>query len=301
MARAWYSMKKGFWGTAFDVCNHLFLILFALSIVYPFWTMLITSFSQIGDVTSLGLKIWIGKWSGAAYRFAFTKYGNVGVGYVNSVFRTVIGTIMVLSFTAAMAFPLSKRDLPFRNYFTMFLLITMFFSGGLIPTYLLVRTLGLIDNRMALILPGLVGGFSVIIMRNFMMTIDIAYEEAALMDGANYFTIITRVIIPLSKPVLAVVALWTAVGHWNEWFNALIYMRSESKDVLQLILRRMLMTLDLEDNNALSEFRLEREVELPSEALKAAVTMLTIGPIVLLYPFLQKYFIKGVFVGSLKG
>lgn len=301
MVQAWYGMKRGVGGRIFDIFNHIFLFLFALTIIYPFWTTILTSFSNANEATSLGLHIWIKEWSTASYQYAFTRYGNALTAYGNSIFRAVFGTLLVLIFTTAMAFPLSKRDLPFRSGFVIYMLITMFFSGGLIPTYLLIRGLGLIDNRLVLIIPGMVGGFNVIIMRNFMMTIDKAYEEAAFIDGANYLQIITRVIVPLSKPVMATIALWAMVGHWNAWFDALIYMRSESKIVLQLLLRRMMQEMELLIRNNLDEFRLEREVELPSEALKAAVAMLTMGPILLVYPFLQRYFIKGILIGSLKG
>lgn len=132
------------------------------------------------------------------------------------------------------------------------------------------------------------------------MTLDKAYEDSAFMDGANYFQILVRIIIPLSKPVIATIALWAAVGHWNSWFDALIYLKSESKIVLQLLLRRLIQEMTLMAEQ-MKEFKSIEQDELPSEAVKAAITILTIGPIILLYPFLQKYFIKGIFMGSLKG
>jgi putative aldouronate transport system permease protein len=170
----------------------------------------------------------------------------------------------------------------------------------LITAYLLIRRIGLFDTRWALILPTLTVGFYIIIMRNFLMTLDKAYEDSAFMDGANYFQILVRIIIPLSKPVIATIALWAAVGHWNSWFDALIYLKSESKIVLQLLLRRLIQEMTLMAERMEKFTNIEKN-ELPSEAVKAAITILTIGPIILLYPFLQKYFIKGIFMGSLKG
>ena len=184
---------------------------------------------------------------------------------------------------------------------TAYILVTMFFAGGLIPTYLVIRKLGLIDSRWVLILPLLANGFYIIIMRNYLMTVDPAFEESAFMDGANYLQIMARIVAPLCKPVLATIALWTMVLHWNSWFDALIYLRDESKIVLQLLLRRLLLaeqaTLD-----RIREFGgpIDAEDRLPSEAVKAATTLITIGPIILVYPLLQRYFIKGIFLGSLK-
>jgi putative aldouronate transport system permease protein len=221
--------------------------------------------------------------------------------YGNSIFRTVFGTVLTVVACMALAYPLAKRHLPGRNILTIYLLITMFFSGGLIPTYLLVRSLGLIDNRLAYLLPSMVTGFNVIIMRNFLMTLDKAYEESAFIDGASYFRIFWSIVVPLSKPVIATVALWTAVWHWNSWFDGLIYMRSESKIVLQMVLRKLIVDAEARFMNSIAQFALEEDIDLPTTAIKAAVTIVTIGPIVLVYPFLQKHFIHGIFMGSLKG
>ena len=285
----------------FDSFNHLFLILFCTIILYTVWTTLLLSFSGVGDATTLGFHIWIRKWSLTAYEFAFSRYGNVGIAYFNSIVRTILGTFLTVLCTLLAAYPLSKRRLPGRNLLTLYVIVTMFFSGGIIPLYLVVRNLGLFDTRLALILPEMAVGFYVIIMRNFLMTIDDAYEQSAFMDGANYFQILLKIVIPLSKPVLAVIALWTAVAHWNEWFHALILMKSESKIVLQILLRRLIHEVLLTEDTMVGMFLREREVELPTESVRAAILILTIGPIILLYPFLQKYFIKGVFMGSLKG
>lgn len=284
----------------FDIFNYLFLILFALTIIYPYWSTFLLSFSDNKESTSLGLHLWIENWDTQAYKFALSKYGNVPLAYFNSIFRTVIGTVLTLIFTLLAAYPLSKKNLPGRNLITIYFLITMFFSGGIIPLYLLVRNIGLTNTRWSLILPRLVFGFHVIIMRNFLMTIDNAYEESAFIDGANYFQIALRIIIPLSKPVIATIALWNAVAHWNSWFDAMIYIRSESKIVLQLLVRRMIQDIWFLDES-IRQFQTAEKALLPTKSVKAAITIITIGPIILLYPFIQKHFIKGVFLGSLKG
>lgn len=277
------------------------MALFAFTILVPFWIMLVLSFTPNEWANDLGLKLWTARWSLATYRFSLSSYGDVVSAYGNSIFRTVLGTAAIVVATVAAAYPLSKKRLPGRTFMTVVILITLFFSGGFITLYLVVRGVGLLNSRWALILPSMANGFYILIMRNFLMTIDDAYEEAAFMDGANYVQILTRVMLPLSKPVLAVIALWAAVFHWNEWFHALLFLNDESKLVLQLILRRMMFLLTSDDLFDMLDWADQQGIILPTKAVRAAVMLLTIGPIVLAYPFLQRYFVKGIFVGGLKG
>lgn len=284
---------------AFEIVIGIFFLLFSLTILYPFWNIILTSFSTPETLNYLGFRLWMNEWSIRAYRFAVSEYGNAITGYANSFLRVILGTLTTVIMTILFAFPLSKRDLPGRTFITLYLIITMFFSGGIIPLYLLIRRLGLMDSRLALILPVMTNAFYVIVMRNFLMTIDLAYEESAMMDGASYLQVLTRIIIPLSKPIIAVLILWSAVFHWNEWFHALLFVKSRDKWVIQFIMRRMLARINIVVFE-MQEF--EAEIHLmPKEAVQAAVTVLTIGPIILVYPFIQKYFAKGVFVGSVKG
>ena len=292
--------RKSVGDVIFDACNYLILAAFSVTILYPYWYVLLLSLADAENASSLGLRLWNSGWSLHSYEFALSKYGNVVRAYGNSMFRTVVGTSLGLVFTLLAAYPLSKKNLPGRSVVTIYILITMFFSGGIVPEFLLVRNLGLFNTRWALILPRLAVGFYIIIARNFLMTIDDAYEESAFMDGANYFQVLVRIIMPLAKPLLATIALWLAVLHWNEWFQAMIYTRDESKIVLQLLVRRMIQDLFFIDE-AVRQFQTAREATLPSQSVRAAITVLTIGPIVLVYPFLQRHFIKGVFAGSLKG
>ncbi|MEH7011775.1 carbohydrate ABC transporter permease [Neobacillus niacini] len=286
----------------FNILNITGFILFSILVIYPFWQTIVLSFSDAESASSLGVNLWPDQWITDAYKFMFSN-DNIGVAYLNTIARTVFGTILIVTFTVLAAYPLSKKDLPYRNVFTIFFLIAMFFSGGMIPDYLLIKNLGLIDNSLSLILPSAVNVFFIIIMRNYFMTIDKGLEESALIDGANYFTILTKIIIPVSKPVIATVALWAAVYHWNEWFHALVYIQDDAKTVLQIVVRDMLTAMDLSNNQnaqvgggggmASSELLLSN--------VRAATVMISIGPIVLIYPFVQKYFIKGIMIGSLKG
>ena len=294
-------MRRSTGSTIFDVVNALLLVAFGLTILYPFWTTLLLSFSDVHNATTLGFRFWVPEWQSAAYKFAFSSYGRIEIAYVNSIIRTVAGTLLTLLFTTLAAYPLSDRRLPGRTIMTVYILITMFFSGGLIPNYLLIRRLGLINTRAVLILPTAVMAYYIIIARNFFMTIDKAYEEAAIIDGANYVQVLVRIIVPLSKPLLATIALWAAVRHWNSWFDALIYTTDESQVVLQLLLQRLLRSIEHWLAEGMQDFMVQEEVTMPSSAVRAAVTMMTIGPIILMYPFLQKYFVKGIRIGSLKG
>ena len=288
---------------AFKAAAAVVLFLLALTFLYPFWFTIILSFSGFNDALTLGLHVWLDEWHTDAYEFVFTE-NVIAVAYFNSIVRTAAGGALTVVVTLMAAYPLSKKNLPGRNGITIYILITMFFSGGLIPTYLLIRSLGLLDRFIVLLLPVLAMGFYVLIVRNFLMTVDIAYEESALIDGANYLQILFRVIMPLAKPVMAVIFLWTAVYHWNAWFDWLIYMKSDSKIVLQMVLRRLLIK-ERELLEQIIEFGdpgdITNQQRLPPESVKAATTLIVIGPIILLYPFLQRYFIKGIFIGSLKG
>ena len=196
------------------------------------------------------------------------------------------------------AYALSKRYLPNRNFWTTILIITMFFSGGMVPEFLLIRSLGLRNTIWALVLPGAISAYNITIMRNFLMSLPDSLEESARIDGANDIQILYKIIFPLSLPILATVALWTAVGHWNAWFDSMIYITKPEKQVLQVTLRRIV----LEGTNQLvTMYGEEVNQKQTSETIKAAVTMVTTLPILMVYPFIQKYFVKGVMIGSVKG
>lgn len=272
------------------------MVFLAFIMIYPFWELLVVSFSPAEEASRIGLKLIPRGFTLEAYKRLFQSK-MIGYGYYNTIMRTVIGTSMSVVLCFTMAYPLSKKDLPLRNIITVFLVIPMFFTGGLVPDFLLINSLGLYDTLWALILPILISTYNVLIMRNFIMSIPESLEESALVDGANFFTILFRIIIPLSKPILATIALWVAVRHWNAWFDAHIYTRSNKRVVLQLILRRVI----IEHDNAEITDTLQGDEGVITKTMEAATVLVAIGPIIAVYPFLQKYFVKGVMIGSVKG
>ncbi len=286
----------------FEIVNGGFMLLLCFSILYPFWDMLITSFSSPADAMKLGFTL-VPDWDSLttdAYVTIF-KEGRILTGYTNAIFRSVVGTVLMVLVCTAAAYPLSKRHLPYRRGILFYMVFTMYFSGGMIPTYLLIRNLGLIDSLWALILPSVAVVFNIILIRNYIMAvIDISLEEVAQIDGANPLVIFWKIIIPLSKPVLATVALWSMVGHWNEWFQAMLYTSSPDKQVVQLMLRKLLIESSQQDIQRFADMAGLKTIRSP-ESLKAAFLYLTITPIIIVYPFLQKYFIRGIMLGAVKG
>ena len=292
-------IRKSTASRIFDAGNFVFLFLFSLTILYPFWNLFLTSFSPVEEVTSLGMHVWIKNWTASSWGYVFQE-NQVGRAYLNTLYRVVFGTSLTLFVTFTGAFALSKRDLPGRGFITFLYIFTLFFSGGLIPSYLLIRSLGLINTRLVLILPTALSVYYIVISRNFRMTIDRALEDSAIVDGAGYWTILFRIILPLSKPVLATIALWAAVAHWNAWFDALIYINEKKMRVLQLLIRDMLVYLTSQElDEYMDDLNLEEFI--PPQSVRSVTILITIGPIVLVYPFVQRYFVKGVMLGSLKG
>lgn len=282
---------------AFDAVNVFLILLFCATTIYPFLYLLSLSFSSI-NVPVTKVHLIPPEWSLANYEKVLTsRY--IGTGFTNTITRVLLGTALTLIAVIVTAYPLSKRYFPHRSFWTGLIVFTMFFSGGLIPRYLLVVRLGLINSVWALVLPELIPTFTMIIARNFFMTLPESLEESVKIDGGGVMTILVHIVIPVSKPIIAVVTLWTAVWHWNAWFDSLIYIRDAAKHVLQIVLRRIV----LEGTQEMIEMQNLTSTAKPtnSEMVKAATTMVVTIPIVLLYPFLQKYFVKGVLVGSLKG
>jgi putative aldouronate transport system permease protein len=282
---------------ALDILVWVLMILFSATVVYPFWKMLVDSLSSPKDVYALGLKLWPGHPTLQAYREVF-RQNTVGIAYVNTVIRAVFGTVLdtVVCFTAAYA--LSKRSLPLNRTLTLLMIFTMFFGGGLIANYLWIKQIGLYNNRLALILPGAANAFYIVIMRNFFRALPAELEESALIDGASVYRVLFRIVVPLSLPVVATVGLWSVVGHWNAWFDALIYTPDRNQIVLQVLLRRLLVE---HQATQLMDFLQEDEGSLVEETVTAATLFVSIGPIILVYPFVQKYFVKGIMTGAVKG
>ena len=290
---------RGAASRVFDACNYGMLAVAGFLFFYPFWSLLLASFSDSLEIQHIGLKFWNATWTIEPYRWVLEAQSvSIGKAYYNSVFRTVLGTGAILVVTFLTAYPLAKVRLPGRTPIMLYFVIILFFSGGLIPTYLLVRRLGLIDTRLVYILPEALSVWYVIIARNFLMAMDDEMEEAALVDGAGYLTILTRIVMPLAKPIVATIALWASVMHWNAWFDALIYIRDGEKRVLQLLLHKMMNLL--RNFEEFEELNIPMEITLPPASVQAVTVLVTIGPIILVYPFFQRYFVKGIMIGALK-
>ncbi len=286
--------------SAFPYVNGFLLILFSVSIILPFMHLLSISLSPSEFAIKGGLHLWPENLTFSNYKSVLNSHF-IWTGYGNTLLRTVIGTAIQLLFTAFGAYVLSKKYFPHRTFWTFFIIFTMFFSGGLIPSYLLIKSLNLFDNYAVMILPGLVGAYNLVLMRNYFSSLPEELEESCMIDGAGRFTIFFRIVLPVSTPILATVALWLAVGHWNAWFDVLLYIRDTNKYVLQIVLRRIILEgtqqmLDLNPN-----MMNDNTAAISPEGLKASAIFVATVPIICIYPFIQKYFVKGIMVGSLKG
>jgi putative aldouronate transport system permease protein len=267
--------------------------------LYPLIYVLSASFSN-PERTVLG-EVWLlpKEFNVESYLTVFQNE-DVLIGYRNTIMYTVFGTAINILFTILIAYPLSRRDFYGKEVITGFIIFTMFFSGGMIPTYLLIKELGMLDTIWAVVLPGAVSVYNVIIMRTFFQSIPNELREAASMDGCNNITLLVRIILPLSMPIIAVMALFYGVGHWNSYFDALIYLSDKEKFPLQLFLRQMLIQEDM-SGMATSGTDVHAEHLMQIEGLKYAVVVVASLPMLIIYPFLQKFFVKGVMIGSLKG
>lgn len=273
------------------------LLVLALSTLLPFVYIISVSLTSDRALASSGGSLIPGELSLQAYKYLYQYNARILETFGNSVFITGVGTLISLLVTAGLAYPLSRKYLPYRTSLMMFVFITMLFSGGLIPYYLLVRELGLIDSIWSVIVPGAVSSWNMIVMRNFYMEIPMEVEESARIDGANDIRIWAQIFLPISKPVMATIGLFYAVGYWNNWFGPLLFLNDASKWPLMMFLKQI-----IQSPNAASEVVMYQNASVPpSEALKMAVVVVATVPILAVYPFLQRYFVKGMIIGSVKG
>lgn len=281
----------------FDGINFLLLLLLAFLTLYPFLYTLTMSLSTPVDAKLPGLHLFPMRPTLESYEKVFNQSG-ILQAFWNTGLRTVVGVTLVLLFTSLSAYPLSRKSFPHRGLLMKLYVFSMLFSGGLIPMYLLIRNLGLLNSIWALVLPGAVSAFNLIIMRNFFQSIPEEIMDSAKIDGAGELRTFTSIVLPLSLPVLAVVALWAGVGQWNAWFDAMIYIQDMDKQVLQLFVRRTV----IEESDALaSAAELMHATTYSKETLKAATVMIATLPILCVYPFIQRFFVKGIMLGSVKG
>lgn len=278
---------------------YLFVGVFALLTLLPFVYIVAGSFATERELTERAFFLFPHTISFNAYQYIF-KTGDAIKGLLNSIFVTVVGVLINMSLSCTLAYPLSKPYFKGRKLFTNMVIVTMLFTGGMVPTYMLVaNVLHLKNSFWALWLPGAINPFNMIIIKNYFQGLPMELEEAARMDGCNDGEIFVKIILPLSKPVLASVTLFYAVTHWNSYFNAMMYISDSSKEVIQIVLRRIIFLTSAVAND--SGFDWGAFGMPPQKAVKMATTVVATIPILVVYPFVQKYFTQGVMVGSVKG
>lgn len=291
-------MKRTNGERIFNVFNIIILTFTALISVYPLVYTISLSLSSMAEASKIGFHIYPKEISLAAYKMVLAKE-EVYTGYFNTVFRTVFGTVLTVTMTSMMAYPLSKPYMPNSRLYTLLLIFTMVFDAGMVPGYLLIKALHLQNNRLVYILPGLVGAYNIIVVKSYFKSLPASISESARIDGANEFGILFRIIMPLSKPVLATVAMWVAVAHWNTWIDSMLYMSDKNKQVLQIFLQRIVK--ENQSDLVESSWMNASVTDYTAETVKSATIIVSILPILLVYPFIQKYFVKGIMLGSVKG
>ena len=271
-----------------------------LVILYPLIYVVSSSFSSGTAVSTGKVILWPVDFSLQGYKAVFS-YRQIWTGYRNTIFYTVAGTLLNLTLTVMVAYPLSRRNLQFRSFYMTLFLITMFFSGGIIPNYILLTKLHLTNTRSALLLSGAISVYNMIIMRTyFQHSIPEELLEAAKIDGITDIGYLFKIVLPLSKSILAVITLYYAVGHWNSYFNAMLYLRDESLYPLQLILRSILNVGKI-DLSQITDVEVLKQIRGLSDLMKFSLIIISSVPVIVAYPFVQRFFEKGVMIGSVKG
>lgn len=298
MKKAVTRKKTSVGDKVFVFLNGIFMILFVIITLYPVWNTLVISLNNGTDSLRGGLYLWPRMWTLKNFNTVLHKK-NLLVGAYVTVGRTVIGTLTALGANAILAYIVSRKHFLFKKQLSLFWVITMYVNGGLIPTFLLYKGLGLTNSFLVYIIPGMISAFYMLVIRTFMVGIPDSFEESAQLDGAGDMIIFTKIISPLCKPVYATVALFCAVGHWNSWFDAMLYNRMNSNlTTLQYELMKLLSSVT---NQSTSVESMKNAVgTVTPTSVRAAATILTMLPIVCLYPFLQRYFVTGLTIGGVK-
>jgi putative aldouronate transport system permease protein len=274
---------------------YFILSILALLCLLPFLYVVAVSMTPESEVLRKGIVIIPETFTFVAYKEVFISHG-IGQAYKITLFRTIVGTALNVLFTVLAAYPLSKKYLPGRSTFLIFIVFTMMFSGGLIPTYLLIRSLGLLNSPWVLIIPHLISAFNLVIIKGFFEQLPAEIEESARVDGASELQSLWRIILPLSLPVLATISLFYAVGHWNSYFDAIVYLNDANLMPLQVVLRNILLNVATESAESMAN-----SGTVSKFAVQMAAIVVTTVPILIVYPFIQKHFAKGVLMGSIKG
>ena len=279
----------------FHIFNTLLMILILICTLYPFWYVIVSSLSSISHVTNSVVLLWPDGLHWDSYQQVF-RNNLVPVAYGNTLFVTLIGTAVSMLLTSLSAFVLSRKELPGNKVMTLFVVFTMLFNAGLVPYYLQVKNLHLLNSRWSLIWPFALSTYNTVILRNFFKSVPNALYEAASIDGSGYIGYFFRILLPLSMPSIATITLFYAVSYWNAYFYSILFITDRALYPIQAILRQILMSSEF--NTLLYD---DATQSMPSEMLKCAMIVITALPIICVYPFLQRYFVKGIMVGSLKG
>ncbi|WP_246608326.1 carbohydrate ABC transporter permease [Paenibacillus agaridevorans] len=288
--------SKSISGTIFDTLNILFMLLLAAVTLYPFWHVLIGSIMPYEESIRSVIYLFPQRPTFEAYQYVFSKDTLVGALLV-SVFVTAAGMLYQLFITAITAYPLIKQDLPGRTFIFMYIIFTMFFGGGLIPYYLLIKSLGMVNSLAVMIIPAAISTYNMIVLKTFFQNIPLELEESAKIDGAGYMTIFFRIILPLSVPALTTIGLFIAVGQWNNWYTPMLFLNDKDLWPLAMVLRDILINNNMELTRGGSYVSQEFML---GDTIKNAVVIVSVVPIIIVYPFIQKHFVKGVMIGSIK-
>lgn len=285
----------------FDILLHVLMVFMAVITLYPFLNVLAISLNDSVDAVRGGIYLWPRVFTLSNYREVFT-YPNLITGFWISCLRTIVGTLLGLISSAMVAYVISCREFVARKFVSTLFILTLYFSGGLIPEFMLVRHLGLINNFWVYILPGLIHGWNVFVLRAYMNTLPDSLKESATLDGANDLTIFFRIILPLCKPVLATIALFIAVGQWNSWFDTFLY-TSGNPDLttLQYEMMKILQNTAMSTTASMYGMDSSSAPRVSPESIRMTITVVATVPIVIVYPFLQKYFVKGLTLGAIGG
>ncbi len=295
--------KKRFHIPVFDIVNTLIMLLVIAIMLYPFLNTVAISFNDAQDTLRGGIGLWPRVFSAYSYEMVFRNRLMVTAAF-NSVARTLLATVLSVFFSAMIAYVLSRQELVGRKFITAYFVVTMYVSAGLIPTYFLIKKLGLLNNFLVYIFPGMISVFNVIVIKSFIQSLPDSLTEAAIVDGAGHFRCFWNVVLPCCKPVLATVALWCAVGAWNSWFDTFLYApNADHMTTLQYEMMKLLSSSMQTGRDTSSIFgnNSQQANIITPVSIRAAVTIVASVPILVVYPFLQKYFVKGVMLGAVKG
>lgn len=280
----------------------LFFTIVSVLIIFPFVLLVSVSLSNEKDIVQFGYNIWPRHFDLSAYRYIFKNPGKIFDAYKVTAIFSVSSMVLGVLLMAMIAYPLSRRNLKGRRGLSFFLYFTMLFSGGMVPSYILItRYLHLGDNILVYIIPGLIVPWYVFMIRTFFQGLPEEIIESAAMDGAEEYTIFFRIMLPLSKPVLATVALFVFLNKWNDWMGSMLYIDNPKLFSLQYLLQKIMSDVELLEKNAQNATMIQQTTEMPSETVRMAMAVVVAGPALLVFPFFQKYFVKGITVGSVKG